>query len=667
MPNRLKDETSPYLLQHADNPVDWYPWGEEAFNKAKQEDKPIFLSIGYSACHWCHVMERESFEDEHTAAILNEHFVSIKVDREERPDIDRIYMSAVQSMTGSGGWPMSVFLTPDGKPFYGGTYFPPVSRQGMPAFSEVLLAVANAWRDRRGEVEKTTQQVLRVLHADVTEATGAGIERLAFNMLKAAVSALEDDYDHQNGGWGQPPKFPQPMTLDFLMRYNYAVDYPEALRMALHTLEQMGRGGIYDQLGGGFHRYAVDERWLVPHFEKMLYDNALLARVYLHAWQMSRNNFFRVIAEETLDYVMREMTVAGGGFASSQDADTEGEEGKFYLWTANQIGEILGSEAAAFNSAYEVTPQGIFEGKNILHFVGNLDRRQAFAEARRQLFLAREERPHPARDDKVLTAWNGLMLAAFAEASWVLDRPDYLDMAQRNADFLLRELVREDYRLWHSWRDGKPQVEGFLEDYTNLAEGLVTLYQADFDVRWYRAAEGLVKTMLEHFRGADGLFYDTSDYHEDLIARPRELQDMATPSGNAMAVMVLLELGDLAMNQEYSNIATANLQRVQPLMRQYPLGFSQWLCALMYALSPTREIAIVGDPQQEQTRALLDVCRRGFRPHQVVAMSSPEGDGQSVPLSESRPQVRGQPTAYVCIESTCRPPVVDPVVLEALL
>jgi len=666
MPNRLKNEISPYLLQHADNPVDWYPWGDEALNKAKQEDKPIFLSIGYSACHWCHVMERESFEDEHTAAILNEHFVSIKVDREERPDIDRIYMGAVQAMTGSGGWPMSVFLTPDGKPFYGGTYFPPASRQGMPAFTEVLLAVANAWRDRRGEVEKTTQQVLHVLHADVTEATGVGIERLAFNTLKAAISALEDDYDHQNGGWGQPPKFPQPMTLDFLMRYNYAVDHPEALRMALHTLEEMARGGIYDQLGGGFHRYAVDGRWLVPHFEKMLYDNALLARVYLHAWQMSRNDLFRAIAEETLDYVVREMTVAGGGFASSQDADTEGEEGKFYLWTADQIGEVLGDDAAAFESAYDVTPQGNFEGKNILHFVGALDRRRVFADERRPLFLARDERAHPARDDKVLTSWNGLMLAAFAEASWVLDRPDYLEVARRNADFLLRELTREGYRLWHSWREGKPQVEGFLEDYANLAEGLVTLYQADFDARWYKAAEGLTRIMLEHFRGANG-FYDTSDYHEELIARPRELQDTATPSGNAMVATVLLELGDLAMNQEYSNIATANLQRLQPLMRQYPLGFSQWLSALIYALSPTREIAIVGDPGQEQTRALLDVCRKGFRPHQVLAMSTPSGDGRSVPLSENRPQVRSQPTAYVCIESTCRPPVVDPVVLETLL
>jgi uncharacterized protein YyaL (SSP411 family) len=665
MPNRLKDEISPYLLQHADNPVDWYPWGEEAFRKAREEDKPIFLSIGYSACHWCHVMERESFEDEHTAAILNEHFVSIKVDREERPDIDRIYMEAVQAMTGSGGWPMSVFLTPDGKPFYGGTYFPPTPRQGMPAFTEVLLAVANAWRDRRGEVEKTTQQVLKVLHADASEAAGTS-ERMAFNTLKAAVSALEDDYDHQHGGWGQPPKFPQPMTIDFLMRYNYTVDHPETLRMALHTLEKMARGGIYDQLGGGFHRYSVDERWLVPHFEKMLYDNALLARVYLHAWQMSRNDFYRIIAEETLDYVIREMTVAGGGFAASQDADTDGEEGKFYLWTADQISERLGDEATSFGAAYDVTPQGNFEGKNILHFVGSLDRRQAFSEARRQLFLARQDRTRPARDDKVLTSWNGLMLAAFAEASWVLDRQDYLDVARRNADFLLREMTREGFRLWHAWRDGKPQVEGFLEDYANLVEGLLTLYQADFDTRWYQAAEGLTKTMLEHFQGADG-FYDTGDYHEKLITRPREIQDTATPSGNAMAVTVLLELGDLAMNQEYSNLATSLLQRMQPLMRQYPLGFSQWLSALVYAMSPTREIAIVGDPAHEQTRALLDVCRKGFRPHQVLAMSTPDGDGRSVPLSQNRPQVRGQATAYVCIESTCRPPVVDPIVLEALL
>lgn len=666
MANRLKNESSPYLQQHADNPVDWYPWGDEAWAKAKKEDKPIFLSIGYSACHWCHVMAHESFESERTAAILNEHFVAIKVDREERPDIDRVYMGAVQAMTGSGGWPMSVFLTPDGKPFYGGTYFPPAPSRGVSAFSDVLLAVANAWHNRREEVAKATEQVVQVLNADVTQATRSGGERLTFNTLTVSLSTLEDDYDHQYGGWGQAPKFPPSMTIEFLIRYNYSIDHPESLRMALHTLEAMGRGGIYDQLGGGFHRYSVDERWLVPHFEKMLYDNALLARVYLHAWQMTENSFYRSIAEETLDYVMREMRAAGGGFYSSQDADTEGEEGKFYLWTLDQVREVLGDDSAAFESAYELTEQGDLDGKNVLHFVADLDRYPAFTEARRQLFLARAERVRPARDEKVLTSWNGLMLAAFAEAAWALDRQDYLAMARENADFLLREMVYDEQFLWHSWRDGKAKIEGYLDDYANLAEGLLALYQADFNPRWYLAAEKLAGTILEHFRGAGG-FYDTSDQHEQLIARPREIQDTAMPSGSAMAVTALLQLGDLSMKQKYTDIAQENLQRAQPLMRQSPLGFSQWLIALLYTLSPTREIAIVGDPRQAGTRALLEVIRRSFRPHQVVALGEPDGDRRLVPLLENRPQVRNQPTVYVCIESTCRPPVIDPVVLEALL
>jgi uncharacterized protein YyaL (SSP411 family) len=677
MPNHLIDETSPYLLQHADNPVNWYPWGEEALKQAQDADRPIFLSIGYSACHWCHVMAHESFEDQGTAAILNEHFVSIKVDREERPDLDQIYMTAVQAMTGSGGWPMSVFLTPEGTPFYGGTYFPPTPRYGMPSFTQVLHAIVDAWQNRRDELVASGQKLVAAIRQQgQVDATSTSKGRdLDESTLHSAFRALQQSFDQVHGGWGQAPKFPQPMALEFLLRYHHSTGNPNALEMVTQTLEAMARGGMYDQLGGGFHRYSVDDHWLVPHFERMLYDNAQLARVYLHAWQVTGNDFFRTIAEETLDYVMREMLAPEGGFYSTQDADSEGKEGKFFVWTPDEIREVLGNEADAFIAAYTITPGGNFEGKNILEFVGDMEQRPVLAEARRKLFEAREKRVHPGRDEKILTSWNGLMLAAFAEAARALDRDDgsralatsYRKVAERNADFLLRELRQENRRLLHSWMEGDARLNGYLEDYAYLIEGLLELYQTTFDPRWFLAAQELAGTMIAHFQAPEGGFFDTSDDHETLITRPRDLQDNATPSGNAMATTVLLKLTGFTNHLRYVDISHQALAQMQPMMARYPLGFGQWLQALAYALSKPREIAIVGDPDSANTQALLSIVRYGYQPFQVVALGVPDAQPPAVPLLQDRGLVEGQAAAYVCRDFACQAPVTDPLALKQLL
>ncbi|HSJ53981.1 MAG TPA: thioredoxin domain-containing protein [Anaerolineae bacterium] len=708
MPNRLANETSPYLLQHADNPVDWYPWSEEALRKAQDEDKPIFLSIGYSACHWCHVMAHESFEDPRVAEIMNAHFVNVKVDREERPDLDQVYMSAVQATTGSGGWPMSVFMTPQGEPFYGGTYFPPQQRHGMPSFAQVLLAVADAWQNRRQELVRGGQQLATALAQQAALGTSEGQE-LARETLDAAYTQLEQQFDPQHGGWDAAPKFPQPMALEFLLRYHYTSGSTQSLDMVTRTLEAMARGGMYDQIGGGFHRYSVDDHWLVPHFEKMLYDNAQLARVYLHAWQVTGNEFFRTITEEILDYVMREMMDPGGGFYSTQDADSEGEEGKYFVWTPDEIRAVLDDEAEAFMEAYGVTREGNFEGKNILQLVGSLDDRERFAPARRKLLAARAHRVSPGRDDKVLASWNGLMLAAFAEAGAALD-PGYSQVAERNADFLLHHLMTDAGRMLHTWKarddslspdvrepeeasngrrppgdvarrkdEGGPppeaipvrraeaRINGFLEDYSYVVEGLLALYQVEFDPRWYQAAQDLADTMITHFRAPGGGFYDTSDDHEGLIVRPRDIQDNATPSGNAIAAMALLKLAGLAVEPRYVQLAEESLRGVHSFLGQYPLGFGQWLVALDYALSRPREIAIVGEPGAADTRALLETATAGFRPHQVVAMGTPGQEVAAVPLLTDRPAVDGRAAAYVCQDFACQAPVTEPDALRAQL
>ncbi|MFZ5917608.1 MAG: thioredoxin domain-containing protein [Chloroflexota bacterium] len=675
MPNRLLNETSPYLRQHADNPVDWFPWGEEASHKAQVEDKPIFLSIGYSACHWCHVMAHESFEDERTAAIMNEHFVNVKVDREERPDLDRIYMSAIVAMTGNGGWPMSVFLTPDGLPFYGGTYFPPQPRYGMPSFSQVLLGVLDAWKNRRGELDAGGRRLVEAIQQQNAPREGLKYEDMKRETLALALENLWRTFDRAHGGWGGAPKFPQPMVLEFLLRYHHTTGEPRALQMVTHTLEAMARGGMYDQLGGGFHRYSVDEHWLAPHFEKMLYDNAQLARVYLHAWQVTGNGFLRTIVEEILDYVVREMTDPAGGFYSTQDADSEGKEGKFFLWTADEIRQVLGDDAPVFMAAYGVTSGGNastgsahgFEGKNILEFVGDLDPRPILGEARRKLFEAREQRVHPGRDEKVLTSWNGLMLAAFAEAARALDRDDYQDVAVRNANFVLQELRQDNGRLLHTWKNGVAKQNGFLEDYGYFMEGLLELYQTTFEPRWFVAAQELAGTMLAHFAAPDGGFYDTSDDHEPLITRPREIQDNATPSGNAIAAAALLKLAGLAAEPRHLEPAHEALAQMQSLMAQYPLGFGQWLQALSFALSQPKEIAIVGDPAAADTQTLLAAVRDGYRPFQVVALGIPDTLSPSVPLLHNRGQLDGRAAAYVCSGFACRAPVTTPDSLKAQL
>ncbi len=659
MPNRLIRETSPYLRQHADNPVDWYPWGEEALEKARREDKPIFLSIGYAACHWCHVMAHESFEDPETAAILNAHFVPVKVDREERPDLDAIYIQAVQMLTGSAGWPLSVFLTPDGRPFFGGTYFPPVPRYGMPAFRDVLRAVAEAWRDRRAEILEGSAQVAGALSRQMAAYPARG--ELTPATLEEAVRRLQAEFDPVHGGWGGAPRFPQPMALEFLLR-RHADGDRRTLPMVTHTLEAMARGGLYDQLGGGFHRYSVDNRWLVPHFEKMLYDNAQLARVYLHAFAVTGEPFFRVVAEETLDFVLREMTDPAGGFNATLDADSEGEEGKFYLWTVEEIRAALGSEADRFIALYGVTPEGNFEGKNILTFRGTWEDREATADLRRRLWEVRERRVRPARDEKVIVAWNGLMLAAFADGARILGREEYRAAAVRNARFLLEHLRRPDGRLWHVWTQGQARIEGFLDDYAHLTEGLLALYEATFDPRWYEAAADLAEAIRAHFAAPVG-FYDTADDHETLVVRPRNLQDNAVPSGNGMTAYVLLHLAALSVRPELADPARASLGEVQPMLARYPLAFGQWLLALDFALADPWEIAVVGDPEAEDTRALLAVLS-GYRPHQVVAVGPP---GAPVPLLADRPMLGGRATAYLCQGGVCREPVTDPERLRALL
>ena len=554
MPNRLENETSPYLLQHKDNPVDWYPWGEEAFEKARAEDKPVLLSVGYSACHWCHVMERESFEDEATARLMNEGFVSIKVDREERPDVDSIYMAATQAMTRHGGWPMTVFMTPDGAPFYAGTYFPPVPSRGMPAFGQILTSLSEAYKNRRDEVLKSAEGVREYLQA----ATSASIPRtgLSEGLLNDAANALVGQLDNRFGGFGGAPKFPQAMNLEVLLRHHARTGDRSALSGAELTLRSMASGGIYDHLGGGFARYAVDEYWLVPHFEKMLYDNALLARLYLEAYEATGDEFYRRIATETLDYLLRDMTSPEGGFYSAEDADSEGEEGKFYVWTPAEIEAALEPEEAKLALRYwDVTEDGNFEGKNILNVprpteavarefgLSAEELADRIGGIRAKLYEVREDRVRPGRDDKVLAAWNGLALRAFALAARVLpEREDYLEAARRNAGFLLGEM-KEGGRLRRSYKDGRARFNGYLEDYACVADGLISLYQATFETRWIEEARDLADATLELFwDGERGAFYDTPSDHEELVTRPRDVYDSAAPSGNSVAVDVLLKL-----------------------------------------------------------------------------------------------------------------------------
>ena len=666
--NHLKNETSPYLLQHVDNPVDWYPWGDEAMSLAKAQDKPILLSIGYAACHWCHVMAHESFEDEATAAQMNADFINVKVDREERPDVDSIYMQATTAMTGGGGWPMTVFLTPDGKPFYAGTYFPNEPRHGMPSFRQILTGVKTAWDNDRENVVSSAGEVADQLRALSDVGLDPGTVDGA--VLQSALRGLEANFDATFGGFGGAPKFPPSMTLEFLLRMHLRDSDAAALAMVEKTLDMMAKGGMYDQIGGGFARYSVDARWLVPHFEKMLYDNAQLARIYLHAWQVTGNELYRRIAEETLDWVLREMRHEDGGFYSSLDADSEGEEGKFYVWSANEIREALDSDADLFMRIYGVSDEGNWEGKNILTL--HLDPRglakqmglepddieARITSARTKLYEIRAKRIWPGLDDKVLTSWNGLMLAAFAEAGRTLGRSDYVDAAVANAEFIRKTMRRESGRLFRTWKAGsEAKYNAYLEDYAYLAEGLLALYETTFDARWMDWARELTELMLERFLDEkNGGFFDTSDDHEELIHRPKDLQDNATPSGNAVAATVLSKLSLLNGNGDYWQLAERSVGMMSTFMKRYPTGFGQWLSAASFMLSEPREIALVGD--EEELAPLLKVIRDEYRPFQVVAAAK-EGEAP-LALLENRPKVDGTGTAYVCQSFVCQAPVTAP-------
>ncbi|MER3449955.1 MAG: thioredoxin domain-containing protein [Chloroflexota bacterium] len=666
MPNRLANETSPYLRQHADNPVDWYPWGDEAFERARREDKPILLSIGYAACHWCHVMERESFEDAETARIMNENFVNIKVDREERPDIDQVYMTAVQAMTGHGGWPLTVFLTPDGVPFYGGTYFPKEARHGLPAFKDLLRAVAEAWRNRRQEILAGTARVREFLEQQSRAV--APRDQLDAELLRRAARALLQGYDPVNGGFGTAPKFPQPLNLEFLLRAYRRFKIPEALIAVEHTLKAMARGGIYDQVGGGFHRYSTDDRWLVPHFEKMLYDQALLLRVYLGAYQLTGDPLFRQVIEETLGFAFRELYHPDGAFYSSLDADSEGEEGKYYVWTAAEVDDLLApEEAEAVKHYYGLIYGPNFEGKNILHVrttpekvAGQLGRSpeelaETLARAKAKLLAARERRVPPARDDKVLTSWNGLMLRALAEVGAALDRPEWIRAAERLAHFIETRLGRPDGSLWHSFKEGVARVEGLLEDYAFYADGLLSLYEVTGELRWFRRTVELAGRLINLFwdPSLPG-FFDATAAHDNLPVRPRSFIDNALPSGSSVATELLLRLGALTGEGHYREVAEANLRALADFMLRAPAGAGRLLSALDFSLGPVKEVALVG-PAEDPTWAEMyrEVFGR-YLPNKVVALGP--GAAEEVPLLAGREAIAGRPTAYVCQNFVCQLP-----------
>ncbi len=703
--NNLSTSTSPYLLQHAHNPVDWHQWGEEALSKAKVENKPIFLSIGYAACHWCHVMSHESFEDPEVAAFMNEHYINIKVDREERLDIDAIYMQATVAMTGSGGWPMSVFLTPDLKPFYAGTYFPPVPRYNMPSFRDILAGIANTWQKQPDEATRVGDEISNHLKQTLSVNVQAdSASAFTQSHLDAAIKSLIDSYDWSHGGWGSAPKFPQPMTIEFLLRRTTrpsSADFATTaqssaqdeatLKPALHALKVMALGGMYDVVGGGFSRYSTDNFWRVPHFEKMLYDNAQLARAYLHAWQITGDPFFKQVVVETLEFIAREMTHPAGGFYSSLDADSEGEEGKFYIWTLEEIRATLKDDSDFFEAAYGITAKGNFEGHTILQRA--LDDASLAARFKLQpeavtaqltnchlrLLSVRANRIRPGTDDKVLTSWNGLMLAVMAEAARVLPLdsgsllpfPDQQAgrlqiLATRNAEFLLSAL-RPNGKLKHSWRDGKTTSEVFLEDYAALILGLLELYQTDFNNKWFASAKELANEMIELFEDPHGGFYDTAKDSEVLLLRPKDVQDNATPSGNALACEALLKLAAFTDEGRYRDLAEKALGLVVDMSMRYPTAFGRWLSATDFALGKTKQVAVLYEAGAEDVSALLRDVRSAYRPNLIIAASTYPLQEAAPHLLKDRPLKDGKTTVYVCEGFVCKNPVTTIPELQSLI
>jgi uncharacterized protein YyaL (SSP411 family) len=658
MPNRLAQETSPYLLQHKDNPVDWQPWGEEALARAREEDRPILLSIGYSACHWCHVMERESFEDEDTAAYMNERFVCVKLDREERPDLDAIYMEACMAMTGHGGWPLNVFLTPEQVPFYAGTYFPPAERGGMPSWLRVLSAVADAWDTKRDEIRAGGDRIARRLQGGaLLEPTDDEIEPAT---LDEAVDSLRQAFDPNYGGFGGAPKFPPASAIEFLLRR-------EEVGMTSATLRAMASGGMYDQVGGGFARYSVDDRWLVPHFEKMLYDNALLARAYLHGWQVTGDELFRRVACETLDWALKEMRGPEGGFLSALDADSEGVEGKFYVWSVDELRDVLGDpDAEAAIEYFGASTAGNFEGSNIL--TRGPEEPAQLESIRSRLYEVRSQRVWPGVDDKRIASWNALMISALGDAGAVLGRQDYLDAATACADFVLGSMRGEDGRLLRTYKDGVAKLNGYLEDHAYLVEALISLYEATFDPRWFSAARSVADFTIAHFADdARGGFFETADYHERLVARRKDLEDNPIPAGNSGMAYGLLRLAALTGEYAYEERAVGVFRLLQKIASQHPQAFAHLLQAMDFHVAPVTEVALVGPSLDRLER----VVRGRFRPHLVLAGEpSPSASPRSsavVPLLEGRTPVEGRATVYVCERFACKQPVTDPEELERLL
>ena len=679
MANRLAKETSPYLLQHADNPVDWYPWGDEAFESARSRDVPVLLSVGYSSCHWCHVMERESFENAAIADQMNSGFVNIKVDREERPDVDSVYMTAIQAMTGQGGWPMTVFLTPEGTPFYGGTYFPPDDRGGLPAFNRVLEAISDAYTSKRGDVLNSGRQL--VARINEVYAPDRGTDPLTESILRSAFEALAKQFDDRSGGFGLQPKFPQPATLEFLLRLHVRTGIPEALEMIEITLDKMAAGGIHDQIGGGFHRYSTDAFWLVPHFEKMLYDNALLARLYTHAYQVTGNPVYADTAQGVVDYVVREMTSPDGGFYSAQDADSEGVEGKFFVWRPEQLRGVLGqADAEVVADYFGVTNEGNFEGMSILnlprtpsevassHSISTDELSGLIRNASRLLLAERQRRVPPMTDTKIITAWNGLMLSAVSEAGAAFDRSDYLDVARSNAEFLLRRMV-EDGRLRRTDSESVNGARGFLDDHASLVDGLLSLHSADGDMRWLRAADDIAAQAVSLFW--DPLrqqFFDTGNDQESLIVRPRDVTDNALPSGHSMMADVLARLATITGNDDFRSMATASLRGVHGIMAQFPTGAGHWLCALESYLSDSREVVIVTQEDNVEAEPMLRRLASTYRGRTIIVSGPVYSAGETGwPVFEGRTAIDGNPTAYVCRNYTCELPTTDPAAMMARL
>ena len=677
--NRLIHETSPYLLQHAHNPVDWYPWSDEAFAKAKREDKPVLLSIGYSACHWCHVMERESFENEHIAQLMNDLFVNIKVDREERPDLDEIYMNAVQMLTGRGGWPMTMFLTPHRQPFYGGTYFPPEDRHGMPGFPRILRGVAQAYRDKPEDVQKSVEQILSAL----SRMSQSEDHEHAFSpeTIGKAAAQIATAYDAENGGLGQAPKFPNPGVYELFLRQYHQSGTLHFLEMVTHTLTRMALGGIYDHLGGGFHRYSVDGKWLVPHFEKMLYDNAQLVRILALLYRVTVNEFFKRVMEDTLDYLVREMLHSEGGFYSTQDADSEGEEGRFFVWSRTEVNQILSEEdGEIFCRIYDVTESGNFEGKNILHPI--LTESQAaglfkktpdqietvIAQAKQKLFAARETRHKPFRDEKIVTSWNGLMLSGLAEAIKITTKPNFLAAASGTIQLIFTKLISHGLLL-HTYKDGTAKQLGFLDDYAFLAVGLLDFYEATLDRSALERAIDLTKVMVREFwDSSGGGFFYTGKSHEQLVSRSKPVFDASVPSGNAKATELLLRLYHLTGNEDFLSKAEIVLRSYSHAMESQPFGFAHMLCALNFYLRKPNDIVLVGKLEDSRTKELLAEINSIYLPNMTLQLVGPDQSLDEVsPLLAGKTQIAGNATAYVCRNQTCSAPVTQRDQLRSLL